>query len=223
MFDRPDGPIRPINATVALYNGGGTCPPTQLEVETGNRHVTSISPTNPSVSNVAFSDITLDVTLYGYANATDYFPPFFLTGATTFSGNVQASYHHDSDLQSSLLYVRATSSVNPAGVFVDSTFQGTYDVHTSLADAIVDTDGSLPDPGGLGRVRMSEDEFVSTSRRYGWVNWGPPPKDGRRQGHIEVQSSLGNAVLQLTDAPDPNILNGSSSSSSSSNSGDKER
>ena len=187
----------------------------------GNRaQVSSHRFSDWAASNIVPSDITLNVTLYGYANATDYFPPFFLTGATTFSGNVQASYHHDSNLQSSALFVRATSSVNPAGVFVDSTFAGTYDVHTSLADAIVDTTDSLPDPAGMGRTRQYDDEFVSTSRRYGWVNWGPRPKDGRRQGHIEVTSSLGDAILQLTDAPAPNVLNGSSSSSGSSGSDD---
>ena len=45
----------------------------------------------------------MDVTLYGYANATDPYPPSFLTGATTFSGNVIVTYNHDSNLLSSNL------------------------------------------------------------------------------------------------------------------------
>ena len=70
-----------------------------------------------------------------------------------------------------------------------------------------DEDGSgTTDPTGANRQRTYVDEFVSTTRAVGWVGWGDQPdgnsKPGRRQGHIEVASSLGAAVLQLTESPD---------------------
>ena len=85
-------------------------------------------------------------------------------------------------------------------VFVDEVYEGTYDVHTSLGEAIVDRTTDGVDPLGLGRVRSFIDDRTSSSRRYGWVGWGERPDNSpfTEQGHIEVASSLNNAVLQLT-------------------------
>lgn len=133
----------------------------------------------------------------------------------TFSAPLQAAYRHDTSLQSSLLYIRATNSLQPAQVFVDGAFEGTYDVHTTLSDAFVDRTTDVVDPTGADRSRSYIDDYVSANRIYGWAGWGARPVSGygpfSQQGHVEVVSSLSSAVLQLTDAPDPSYLANKSS------------
>lgn len=133
----------------------------------------------------------------------------------TFSGILEAAYHHDVSVPRSQLYVLALNSVEPAWVFVDEVYEGTYDVHTSLGEAIVDRTTDGVDPLGLGRVRSFIDDRTSSSRRYGWVGWGERPDNSpfTEQGHIEVASSLNNAVLQLTNQPDADEFTSSKVSS----------
>ncbi|KAL5528537.1 hypothetical protein ACEPAF_7673 [Sanghuangporus sanghuang] len=182
--------LRPITANVSLYNYGYDLDPTQLSVETGN------------------SNISLNVNLQSGTNGTGYCTPIYMTSVMAFNGAINAAYYHDPSVVASTLYVRAINSVEPAHVFVDSVFQGTYDVHTTLADAIVERTVDLDDPAGQGRNRSFQDSYVSTSRAYGWVGWGLRPDDERalQQGQIEIVSSLSPAVLELTEAPSTDFL-----------------
>lgn len=128
-----------------------------------------------------------------------------MTSLKTFGGSLMGSFHHDPSAVESALFVRANNNLEPAHIYVDSKFEGTYDVHTSLADAIVDKT-VVSDPTGANRQRVYVDDHVAAARTYGWVGWGARPglmsKESQRQGHIEIVSSLSAAVLQLTDAPD---------------------
>ncbi|KAI5120345.1 hypothetical protein M0805_009420 [Coniferiporia weirii] len=181
--------LAPVSANISLYNEGESRqPPTLLNVETGS------------------SDIALNVTLYSKTNGTVGCPPTFTNTLKTFSGILNAAYRHDTSLQTSSLFVCATTSLEPAQVFVDSAYVGTYDVHTTLAEASIDRTEDVIDPTGGHRQRTYIDDLVSPNRLYGWVGWGPRPVGDLDlypgQGHIEVVSSIGAAVLQLTDAPD---------------------
>lgn len=155
------------------------------------------------------SNITLNVTLYGPSNNSDYCPPTFVSHLRTFGGALEASYRHDPYTQPASLFVHAVNSLEPAQIFVDSKFEGTYDVHATLADAVLDRDTDLVDPTGAGRQRTYVDDLVSANRAYGWAGWGARPTGetwNNGQGHIEVVSSLSAAILQLTDAPNANLL-----------------
>lgn len=154
----------------------------------------------------------MNVTLTTPPNATnstdsylDCDPPTFLTSLKTFGGSLEAAYQHDPQAVESALFVRANNNLEPARIYVDSKFEGTYDVHTTLADAVVDK-SNVVDPTGANRQRVYIDDHVTATHAYGWVGWGDRPnpmtKESQRQGHIEVVSSLSSAVLQLTDAPD---------------------
>ncbi|KAL5523659.1 hypothetical protein ACEPAG_7832 [Sanghuangporus baumii] len=182
--------LRPITANVSLYNDGYDLVPTHLSVETGN------------------SNISLNVNLQSGTNGTGYCTPIYMTSMMTFNGAINVAYYHDPSIVASTLYVRAINSVEPAHVFVDRVFQGTYDVRTTLADAAVERTVDLEDPAGEGRNRSFQDSYVSTSRAYGWVGWGPRPVDGRalQQGQIEIVSNLSPAVLELTESPSTDFL-----------------
>ncbi|EJD02828.1 uncharacterized protein FOMMEDRAFT_20075 [Fomitiporia mediterranea MF3/22] len=177
--------LRPITANISMYNDGFESPPSIIDVMTGN------------------NSVNLSVTLYGPMNASAYCSPTFMSNVRTFSGPIDAAYYHDSSLLSSVLYARTSSSFEPARVFVDRIFEGTYDVQTTLSDAIVNQSSDLVDPSGAGRNRQYQLDYTSPTRSYGWVGWGLRPSDKRfwQQGHIEVESSLANAELQLTDIP----------------------
>lgn len=78
-------------------------------------------------------------------------------------------------------------------------------MHTSLADAVVDR-ADVSDPTGAGRKRLFIDDLVTSNRAYGWVGWDQRPNSRLvRQGHIDVESSLSPAILQLTDVPNMSV------------------
>lgn len=86
---------------------------------------------------------------------------------------------------------------------MDSKFQGTYDVRTSLSDAFVLGPG-LDDLIEGDQQRQYVQDFVSPQRSIGWVGWDDRPSgDGQQtQGQIEVVSSLSPAILLLGSSPD---------------------
>lgn len=189
--------LAPIVANISAYNDGES-QPTQIDVENGN------------------SDINLNVSLYTFSNvsAKTACTPQYMSMVKTFSGFLEAAYYHDISVPRSQLYVLALNSVEPAWVFVDDVFEGTYDVHTSLGEAVVDRTTTDVDPLGMGRTRTFIDDRTSSSRRYGWVGWGERPVGPvNNQGHIEVASSLNSAVLQLTEVPDTDDFTSSKVSS----------
>lgn len=180
-----------ISANVSLHNSAYyNCPPTILVVETGN------------------SDVSLNVTLYDGASSyalTNPAPSFF-SDIRTFGGSLKANFFHDNSSRPSYLVLNAHNNLEPAQVFLDSKFQGTYNVHTTLSDAVVDRTDNVTDPLGLSRTRLFEDDVVSSNRMLGWIGWGSRPQDAGSQGHFEVVSSLSPAILQLTEAPDSSRL-----------------
>ena len=156
--------------------------------------------------NLLLSDIHVNITLYGgnTADPSDY--PAFVTDLKTFSGALQATFSHHETSAPSALWVTAHSNLQPAQVYVDSKFEGTYDVRTSLAEAIVDRT-EVEDPSGSNRRRIYVDDHVSRTRATGFAGWDAREAGSEtqgQQGHIEVLSSLSPAVLQLTGAPNGN-------------------
>ncbi|KLO20309.1 hypothetical protein SCHPADRAFT_934180 [Schizopora paradoxa] len=185
--------LSPISANVSLYNAAyQDCPPTFFVAETGS------------------SDISLNITLYdGSSNYVNKNPaPSFVSDIRTFGGSLKANVFHDNSSRPSFHYLNARNNLEPAEIYLDSKFQGTYDVRTTLSDAMVDRDYNVIDPLGQNRTRLFQDDVTSTNRLLGWTGWDPRPKDGTRhnQGHVEVVSSLSQAILQLTEVPDPSRL-----------------
>jgi len=181
--------LAPISANVSLHNAAYyNCAPTIFVVETGS------------------SDVSLNVTLYDGASSYTFTnpAPSFVSDIRTFGGSLKANFYHHNASRPSYLYLSARNNLEPAMVFLDSKFQGTYDVFTTLSDAVVDRTDNITDPLGLSRTRLFEDDVVSPSRISGWTGWGPRPKDvtAANQGHVEVVSSLSPATLQFTEAPD---------------------
>lgn len=157
-----------------------------------------------------FSDVDLNVTLHDGASSYTYGnpAPSFVSDIRTFGGSLNANFFHHNTSRPSYLYLTAQNNLKPAQVFLDSKFQGTYDVRTTLSDACIDRPDNVTDPSGLSRTRLFDDDVVSSNRMLGWTGWNPRPKDvtAANQGHVEVISSLSPAILQLTEVPDPSRL-----------------
>lgn len=152
------------------------------------------------------SNISIDITLTDPNPKSEDGRPYFVNNLKTFGGLLLANITHANSSRPSTLYVKAENSIDPVQLFVDSKFQGTYDVHTSLSNAVVQSSVNVPDPSGRSRTRVYDDDLVTNNRRTGWAGWGSRPPQGKgksgKQGHIEVASSLSPAVLQLTAAPE---------------------
>lgn len=115
-------------------------------------------------------------------------------------------------------------------VTLDEGYEGTFDVKTKLAEAIVQESGSSNDNSKSGGLKDGEDiererkyiyDHVSSTRTFGWVGRGKRPRPhvgssssssshswgvgaGERwgggamdQGHVEIVSSLSEAVLKF--------------------------
>jgi len=114
----------------------------------------------------------------------------------------------------------------PTTVTLDDGYEGTFDVKTKLAEAVVQEGGSglLSGPTSdddKERERKYVYDHVSSSRTFGWVGWGSRPRSrtgtssgssihswgagggkvwgggAMDQGHVEIVSSLSEAVLKF--------------------------
>jgi len=183
--------LSPVLANISLSHSGlDSDPPTYLSVETGR------------------SDINASVTLYTPASsAGEYNSSVFNAKLKTFSGTLESNFFHDESAQPSALFVNAENTQGLSQVFVDPKFQGTYDVQSNLAPAIVDK--SDEDPSTEKDLqRQYTDDLVTPNMALGWVGWGSRDHSTvqQTQGHIKVVSSLSPAVLQLTAQPDPSRI-----------------
>jgi hypothetical protein len=109
----------------------------------------------------------------------------------------------------------------PTVVTLDEGYEGTFDVKTKLAEAVVQEDpASRPtNDEDKGRVRKFIYDHVSSSRTFGWVGWGSRPRShvgtgggvhswgvvggkgwaagATDQGHVEIVGSLSGVMLKF--------------------------
>ena len=150
-----------------------------------------------------FRDVFLNVSLHE-ALHTGHGRPTFYNTIKTFGGALEAIFAHGTSTNGSALNIKAQNNFQRARVFIDSKFEGTYDVHTNLADATIQRNTDIADPLNIGRKRIFVNDHVSSDRVLGWVGWNRRPRGhikGPGQGHVEVVSSLSAAVLELTESP----------------------
>lgn len=85
------------------------------------------------------------------------------------------------------VYLDLSTSNAPVNVFLHSQYEGTYDLWTSQADAVLQWDPDLRDPTGKGRRRtLQESRVGQRTRKEGRMFWGDKPS---MDGSIKVRSS----------------------------------
>ncbi|KAG1734679.1 uncharacterized protein EDB91DRAFT_1146264 [Suillus paluster] len=160
----------PINANITLFNDPDSNFPTNLTA-----NVTLNSPNqNPPVR------------------------PNFIANLRTFSGQATASFVHDPTSPPTAIKLRLENDLGPATVTFDEKYQGVFQVNTKLGTVAV-TQGatSSSDPWAVALVRNYALEYVSSTRAYGWIGWGP--RSGsfltEQQGEIVLETSIADCTL----------------------------
>jgi len=175
----------PINASITLVNDRKRRRPTHLTLDTGNGAIDAaihlLAPRAPS----------------GHHHAT------FMTSMKTFSAPIKVSVKHDDSTPPSEFHLRAQNNLAETAVILDPKYEGTFDLHTKLAQAVLKEQSNkvlVADPTGNGGLRKYQLDHKTSTRMYGWVGWGqrPGPATGKiHQGHVEVVSSHSPVSLRL--------------------------
>ncbi|KAF5381736.1 hypothetical protein D9615_005391 [Tricholomella constricta] len=87
-------------------------------------------------------------------------------------------------------YLDASTSNAPATVVLHPDYEGTYDLKTSVADALIE-ETDMKDPSGMGRERTVErtSEGHRTRGSIFWSYNGEPSEEGKKRGSVRVRSS----------------------------------
>lgn len=103
---------------------------------------------------------------------------------------INMTVSHLKDSQPSVLYLDVMNNVAPVFVGLDKLFQGTFNAHTTWAQAIV---------SGAMAGRTLDYDVISDSSMTGWIGNGTRPSDPLKtgQGHVTVASSLTNVSLSF--------------------------
>ena len=114
----------------------------------------------------------------------------FHIGVQSFNFPINMTVSHLKDSQPSVLYLDVVNNVAPAYVALDRLFQGTFDAHTTWAQAVVE---------GAMAGRTLDYDVISEARMTGWIGNGTRPEDplNTGQGHVTVASSLTNVSLSF--------------------------
>ncbi|KAG1808201.1 uncharacterized protein BJ212DRAFT_1281051 [Suillus subaureus] len=169
----------PININASLFNDPDLMFPTYLEVSTGS------------------SNLTANVTL----NAPNRSPPQrpnFVANMRTFYGQATASFVHDPASPPTAIKLRLENDLGPVNVMFDRYFQGLFQANAKLGivSVIQGTASSLdPFDPTLGRNFLLN--YVSDTRTYGWIGWGPNSWDFLQEqiGEVVVETSIANCTL----------------------------
>ncbi|KAG2043660.1 hypothetical protein BDR03DRAFT_910561 [Suillus americanus] len=169
----------PININASLFNDPDSMFPTYLEVSTGS------------------SNLTANVIL----NAPNKSPPQrpnFIANMHTFYGQATASFIHDPTSPPTAIKLRMENDLGPVNVIFDRYFQGLFQANAKLG-AVSVLQGTAPsldpfDPT-LGRSFLLD--YVSDTRTYGWIGWGPNSWGFLQQqiGEVVVETSIANCTL----------------------------
>ncbi|KAG1897966.1 uncharacterized protein F5891DRAFT_1148724 [Suillus fuscotomentosus] len=169
----------PINVNASLFNDPDSRFPTYLEVNTGN------------------SNLTANVTL----NAPNRSPPQrpnFIANIRTFYGQATASFVHDPTSPPTALKLRLENDLGPVDAMFDQYFQGLFQADAKLGTVSV-TQGTASslDPFDATLARSFLPNYVSDTRTYGWIGWGPDSGGILEEqiGEVVVETSIANCTL----------------------------
>lgn len=85
----------------------------------------------------------------------------------------------------------------PAKVYIDSKFQGEYNLGTFLSKTHLNDKASV-DPLSHDRIRLSIPQTNTPESTTGWIGWGSRPGHGRGQGSVDVNSSRDTVTLVIS-------------------------
>ncbi|KAG1775390.1 hypothetical protein EV702DRAFT_973138 [Suillus placidus] len=169
----------PININASLFNDPDSSFPTYLEVNTGS------------------SNLTANVTL----NAPNRSPPQrpnFIANMRTFYGQATASFAHDPTSPPAAIKLRLENDLGPVNVMIDQYFQGLFQASTKLgAVSVTQGTASSSDPFDATLGRSFSLDYISDTRTYGWIGWGPNPGGFLQEqiGEVVVETSIADCTL----------------------------
>ncbi|KAG2345565.1 hypothetical protein BDR05DRAFT_1013434 [Suillus weaverae] len=169
----------PIDINASLFNDPDSSFPTYLEVNTGN------------------SNLTANVTL----NAPNTSPPQrpnFIVNMRTFYGQATASFVHDPTSPPAAIKLRLENDIGPVNAMLDQYFQGFFQASAKLgAVSVTQGTASPSDPFDTSLGRNFSLDYISDTRTYGWIGWGPNPGGFLQQqiGEVVVETSIADCTL----------------------------
>lgn len=188
---------RPINVNASLFNDPDSKFPTYLEVNTGNRFVAHKFKKFLLDQTLFFSNLTANVTL----NAPNKSPPQrpnFIANIRTFSGQATVSFVHDPTSPPTAIKLRLENDLGPVDAMFDQYFQGFFQADAKLGTVSV-TQGTASslDPFDATLARSFFPNYVSVTRTYGWIGWGPDSGGILEEqiGEVVVETSIANCTL----------------------------
>lgn len=103
------------------------------------------------------------------------------------------------------LHIDASTSHAPATVYLAPDYEGTFDLATTRAQAVVEENnkGKPRDPTGKGRMRtLYRQSFKDGGKKkaHGWVYWsyaGQTSEEGKERGSVKVRSSDKAVILYV--------------------------
>jgi hypothetical protein len=173
-----------INASITLYNDWQRRVPTFLNLDTGNGYIDS------------------DVTLVA-PRPTDqhHVHTKFLTSVKTFNAPLKLSIAHDDSTPPAELHLIAMNNLAESKITLDPKYQGTFDVQTKLGSVVVNRVDQEAYKGS--EQRNFQYDTQTSTHMYGWVGFGQRPGPTTyhlHQGHVAIQSSHSQVLLQLAGA-----------------------
>ncbi|KIK44590.1 hypothetical protein CY34DRAFT_802458 [Suillus luteus UH-Slu-Lm8-n1] len=169
----------PININATLFNDPDSNFPTYIEVNTGS------------------SNLTANVTL----NAPNKNPlqrPNFIANMRTFYGQATASFVHDPTSPPTALNLRLENDLGPVNVSFDQYFQGYFQASTKLGVvSVTQGNASSSDPFDSTLDRNFFLSYISDTRTFGWIGWGPHSGGFLQEqiGEVVVETSIANCIL----------------------------
>jgi hypothetical protein len=116
----------------------------------------------------------------------------------TFNGQATASFVHDPTSPPTAMKLRLENDLGPVNVMLDHYFQGLFQANAKLGTAsVIQGTASSLDPFDPTLDRNFFLNYVSDTRTYGWIGWGPDSWDFLEQqiGEVVVETSIANCTL----------------------------
>jgi hypothetical protein len=169
----------PVNINASLFNDPDSSFPTYLEVNTGS------------------SNLTANITVNA-PNTSPLQRPNFIANMRTFYGQATASFVHDPTSPPTAINLRLENDLGPVNVSFDQYFQGFFQASTKLgAVSVTQGTASSPDPFDATLDRSFILSYVSDTRTFGWIGWGPHSGSFFEEqiGEVVVETSIANCTL----------------------------
>jgi len=109
----------------------------------------------------------------------------------THTSNAPLAVNFTEQPPDAVLKLEAHTSNSPTQVHLDPSFEGDFELRTSILPAVVNVDDDVKDPAGRGRKRVVDFKKVGRFARvvHGDVAWVPQDKALAPAGKVEVSTS----------------------------------